>query len=86
MFETVTPETPNSFRSLLFAVDCLLSSGKAALSGTGNKRYLSASLKSTAFPDFTDQDMILDMMLPFTSAMDVSLPIFNFYASSSACE
>ena len=58
MFEIIASETPNSFRSLLLAVDRLLSSEKAILNGIGHKGYLSASLKSTAFPDFTDQDMI----------------------------
>ena len=73
-----TPNTQAPFRSLLLAVDCLLPSGKAILSGAGHKRYLSAFLKSTAFPDFTDQDMILGMMLRFTCKMDVSLLIFIF--------
>ena len=71
-------ETSNSFRSLIFAVDRLLPSGKAKLSKTRHKGYLSASLKLTAFPDFMDQDMILAMILPFTFKMDVSLPIFIF--------
>ena len=70
--------TPNSFRSYLFAVDRLLPSGMAILSENGHKDYLSASLTSTAFQDFTDQDMILAIILRFPSKIDVSLPIFIF--------
>ena len=47
MFETMAPETPNFFSSLLFAAVRLLPFGKAMLSGTVCKGYLSASLKST---------------------------------------
>ena len=62
---------------MLFGVDHLLPCGKAILNGTGDKGYLSFSLKYTVFPDSTDQDM-LAMILQFTSKMDVSLPIFIF--------
>ena len=63
MFETMVSETSNSFTSLLFAVDHLLPSGKAIPSGSEHRDYLSASLKSTAFPNFNDQNMILAMIL-----------------------
>ena len=48
------------------------------IADTSFKGYLSASLKSAVFPGFTDQDMILAMILQFTSKMSVSLPIFIF--------
>ena len=73
-----TTNTQTHFISLLLAVYRLLPLGKAILSGTGHKSYLSAFLKSTAFPDFTDQDIILSMMFRFTCKIDVSLPIFIF--------
>ena len=63
MFETMVSETSNSFTSLLFAVDHLLPSGKAIPSGSEHRDYLIASLKSTAFPNFNDQNMILAMIL-----------------------
>ena len=78
MFETMVSETSNSFTSLLFAVDHLLPSGKAIPSGSEHRDYLIASLKSTAFPNFNDQNMILAMILWFTSKMNVSLPVFIF--------
>ena len=81
MFETIPCEIRNTqtpFKNLLLAVDRLISSEKAILGGTGHKRYLSPSLKSTALLEFTDQDMICGMMFRFTCKMDASLPIFIF--------
>ena len=71
-------ETPNFFTRLLFAADRLLPSGNTILNGTGHKGYLSASVKSRVFPEFTDQDMTLAMILRFTSKMYVFLPILIF--------
>ena len=81
MFETIPCEIRNTqtpFKNLLLAVDRLIPSEKTILGGTGHERYLSPSLKSTALPEFTDQDMIWGMMFRFTCNMDASLPIFIF--------
>ena len=60
-----------------FSVVCLICF-LHLISGTKHKGYLGSSSKSTVYPDFTDQDMILGMMLRFTCSMDASLPVYIF--------
>ena len=68
----------NSFRSLLFPVNRLLLSGKVLLRETEHKGYLSASLESAVFLDFTHQGIILAILLQFICMMNGSLPILIF--------
>ena len=58
--------THDSFRSLLFPVDRLLSSGKVLLRETEHKIYLRASLESTVSLGFTHQDIIFSKSLQST--------------------
>lgn len=74
----VASSTPNSFRSFLFPVNHLLSSGKGLLRETVNKGHLSTSLESTVFLDFTHQDIISVILLEFTCKINDSLPILIF--------